>query len=105
MSRAGLKVFFLWEGVNFSPYRGQKGGRGKDPCGKGALLPFGMGTTGFLPPRFALQKPSALGRCRPVLCCFTSPLSSAACLQHQSCEMCVTSELTFNCSWCHVLQR
>uniref|UniRef100_A0A8C5X7L2 Plexin domain containing 1 n=1 Tax=Malurus cyaneus samueli TaxID=2593467 RepID=A0A8C5X7L2_9PASS len=24
------------------------------------------------------------------------------CLQHQSCEMCVTSELTFNCSWCHV---
>ncbi|XP_072742218.1 plexin domain-containing protein 1 [Ciconia boyciana] len=27
------------------------------------------------------------------------------CLQHQSCEMCVTSELTFNCSWCHVLQR
>ncbi|XP_029821711.1 plexin domain-containing protein 1, partial [Manacus vitellinus] len=28
-----------------------------------------------------------------------------ACLQHQSCETCVTSELTFNCSWCHVLQR
>ncbi|XP_032567296.1 plexin domain-containing protein 1 isoform X1 [Chiroxiphia lanceolata] len=27
------------------------------------------------------------------------------CLQHQSCETCVTSELTFNCSWCHVLQR
>ncbi|XP_062364294.1 plexin domain-containing protein 1 [Cinclus cinclus] len=27
------------------------------------------------------------------------------CLQHQSCEMCVSSELTFNCSWCHVLQR
>ncbi|XP_074973202.1 plexin domain-containing protein 1 isoform X2 [Phalacrocorax aristotelis] len=27
------------------------------------------------------------------------------CLQHQSCEMCVTSALTFNCSWCHVLQR
>ncbi|XP_074796603.1 plexin domain-containing protein 1 isoform X2 [Natator depressus] len=27
------------------------------------------------------------------------------CLQHQSCDMCVTSELTFNCSWCHVLQR
>uniref|UniRef100_A0A8D0GKQ7 Plexin domain containing 1 n=1 Tax=Sphenodon punctatus TaxID=8508 RepID=A0A8D0GKQ7_SPHPU len=27
------------------------------------------------------------------------------CLQHQSCEVCVTSELTFNCSWCHVLQR
>ncbi|XP_051496477.1 plexin domain-containing protein 1 [Apus apus] len=32
-----------------------------------------------------------------------SPLPT--CLQHQSCEMCVTSELTFNCSWCHVLQR
>uniref|UniRef100_A0A8C5U558 Plexin domain containing 1 n=1 Tax=Malurus cyaneus samueli TaxID=2593467 RepID=A0A8C5U558_9PASS len=30
------------------------------------------------------------------------PLSFPACLQHQSCEMCVTSELTFNCSWCHV---
>ncbi|XP_069490802.1 plexin domain-containing protein 1 [Ambystoma mexicanum] len=27
------------------------------------------------------------------------------CLQHQSCDDCVTSELTFNCSWCHVLQR
>ncbi|NXD44161.1 PLDX1 protein, partial [Copsychus sechellarum] len=27
------------------------------------------------------------------------------CLQHQSCESCVGSELTFNCSWCHVLQR
>nr|XP_041577487.1 plexin domain-containing protein 1 isoform X1 [Taeniopygia guttata] len=27
------------------------------------------------------------------------------CLQHQSCETCVGSELTFNCSWCHVLQR
>ncbi|XP_020649718.3 plexin domain-containing protein 1 isoform X1 [Pogona vitticeps] len=27
------------------------------------------------------------------------------CLQHQSCEACVTSDLTFNCSWCHVLQR
>ncbi|XP_030324487.1 plexin domain-containing protein 1, partial [Calypte anna] len=27
------------------------------------------------------------------------------CLQHQSCVTCVTSELTFNCSWCHVLQR
>ncbi|KAM4884267.1 plexin domain-containing protein 1 [Sylvia borin] len=27
------------------------------------------------------------------------------CLQHRSCEMCVSSELTFNCSWCHVLQR
>ncbi|XP_009986772.1 PREDICTED: plexin domain-containing protein 1, partial [Tauraco erythrolophus] len=26
------------------------------------------------------------------------------CLQHRSCETCVTSELTFNCSWCHVLQ-
>ncbi|KAI1230357.1 Plexin domain-containing protein 1, partial [Lamprotornis superbus] len=26
------------------------------------------------------------------------------CLQHQSCEMCVSSELTFNCSWCHILQ-
>nr|XP_060636764.1 plexin domain-containing protein 1 [Anolis sagrei ordinatus] len=27
------------------------------------------------------------------------------CLQHQSCEVCTTSHLTFNCSWCHVLQR
>ncbi|XP_036254800.1 plexin domain-containing protein 1 [Molothrus aeneus] len=27
------------------------------------------------------------------------------CLQHQSCETCLSSELTFNCSWCHVLQR
>uniref|UniRef100_A0A8C5EYH5 Plexin domain containing 1 n=1 Tax=Gopherus evgoodei TaxID=1825980 RepID=A0A8C5EYH5_9SAUR len=27
------------------------------------------------------------------------------CLQHQSCDVCVTSKLTFNCSWCHVLQR
>ncbi|KAM6238521.1 plexin domain-containing protein 1 [Porphyrio hochstetteri] len=27
------------------------------------------------------------------------------CLQHQSCESCVASKLTFNCSWCHVLQR
>ncbi|XP_033926240.1 plexin domain-containing protein 1 [Melopsittacus undulatus] len=27
------------------------------------------------------------------------------CLQHQSCEMCMSSELTFNCSWCHILQR
>ncbi|NWQ83033.1 PLDX1 protein, partial [Columbina picui] len=32
-------------------------------------------------------------------------LSFPACLQHQSCETCVSSELTFNCSWCHVLQR
>lgn len=31
--------------------------------------------------------------------------SFPACLQHQSCETCVSSELTFNCSWCHVLQR
>uniref|UniRef100_A0A8C0JCN3 Plexin domain containing 1 n=1 Tax=Chelonoidis abingdonii TaxID=106734 RepID=A0A8C0JCN3_CHEAB len=23
------------------------------------------------------------------------------CLQHQSCDVCVTSKLTFNCSWCH----
>ncbi|XP_066483724.1 plexin domain-containing protein 1 [Tiliqua scincoides] len=27
------------------------------------------------------------------------------CLQHQSCDVCTTSDLTFNCSWCHVLQR
>ncbi|XP_004707164.1 plexin domain-containing protein 1 [Echinops telfairi] len=27
------------------------------------------------------------------------------CLQHQSCGTCVSSDLTFNCSWCHVLQR
>ncbi|XP_037665307.1 plexin domain-containing protein 1 [Choloepus didactylus] len=27
------------------------------------------------------------------------------CLQHQSCDTCVSSELTFDCSWCHVLQR
>lgn len=27
------------------------------------------------------------------------------CLQHQSCDTCVSSNLTFNCSWCHVLQR
>ncbi|XP_064589790.1 plexin domain-containing protein 1 [Zonotrichia leucophrys gambelii] len=27
------------------------------------------------------------------------------CLQHRSCETCLSSELTFNCSWCHVLQR
>ncbi|XP_015741438.1 plexin domain-containing protein 1 [Coturnix japonica] len=27
------------------------------------------------------------------------------CLQHRSCEVCVSSTLTFNCSWCHVLQR
>ncbi|XP_075767799.1 plexin domain-containing protein 1 isoform X2 [Pelodiscus sinensis] len=27
------------------------------------------------------------------------------CLQHQSCDACMTSERTFNCSWCHVLQR
>ncbi|XP_032934793.1 plexin domain-containing protein 1 [Catharus ustulatus] len=27
------------------------------------------------------------------------------CLQHQSCEMCESSGLSFNCSWCHVLQR
>lgn len=37
-------------------------------------------------------------------CHHTSPLS-AACLQHRSCEVCVSSTLTFNCSWCHVLQR
>ncbi|XP_062994758.1 plexin domain-containing protein 1 [Elgaria multicarinata webbii] len=27
------------------------------------------------------------------------------CLQHQSCEACMTTDVTFNCSWCHVLQR
>ncbi|XP_060059574.1 plexin domain-containing protein 1 isoform X2 [Erinaceus europaeus] len=27
------------------------------------------------------------------------------CLQHQSCDTCMSSDLTFNCSWCHVLQR
>ncbi|XP_069093573.1 plexin domain-containing protein 1 isoform X3 [Pleurodeles waltl] len=27
------------------------------------------------------------------------------CLQHQTCGDCVSSKLTFNCSWCHVLQR
>ncbi|XP_074835301.1 plexin domain-containing protein 1 isoform X2 [Carettochelys insculpta] len=27
------------------------------------------------------------------------------CLQYRSCDTCMTSELTFNCSWCHVLQR
>lgn len=27
------------------------------------------------------------------------------CLQHQSCDTCLSSDLTFNCSWCHVLQR
>ncbi|XP_051014413.1 plexin domain-containing protein 1 isoform X2 [Acomys russatus] len=27
------------------------------------------------------------------------------CLQHQSCDTCMSSNLTFNCSWCHVLQR
>ncbi|XP_069884257.1 plexin domain-containing protein 1 isoform X2 [Dipodomys merriami] len=27
------------------------------------------------------------------------------CLQHQSCDSCMSSDLTFNCSWCHVLQR
>ncbi|XP_004633748.1 plexin domain-containing protein 1 [Octodon degus] len=27
------------------------------------------------------------------------------CLQHQSCDTCVSSNLNFNCTWCHVLQR
>lgn len=27
------------------------------------------------------------------------------CLQHQSCDACMASDLNFNCSWCHVLQR
>uniref|UniRef100_A0A8C8T055 Plexin domain containing 1 n=1 Tax=Peromyscus maniculatus bairdii TaxID=230844 RepID=A0A8C8T055_PERMB len=27
------------------------------------------------------------------------------CLQHRSCNTCMSSNLTFNCSWCHVLQR
>ncbi|CAH6776020.1 Plxdc1 [Phodopus roborovskii] len=27
------------------------------------------------------------------------------CLQHRSCDTCMSSNLTFNCSWCHVLQR
>ncbi|XP_005999575.1 plexin domain-containing protein 1 isoform X2 [Latimeria chalumnae] len=27
------------------------------------------------------------------------------CLQHESCELCAASEASFNCSWCHVLQR
>uniref|UniRef100_A0ABK0LKH5 Plexin domain containing 1 n=1 Tax=Rattus norvegicus TaxID=10116 RepID=A0ABK0LKH5_RAT len=27
------------------------------------------------------------------------------CLQHQSCDACMSSNLTFNCSWCYVLQR
>nr|BAC87025.1 unnamed protein product [Homo sapiens] len=27
------------------------------------------------------------------------------CLQHRSCDACMSSDLTFNCSWCHVLQR
>ncbi|XP_008571827.1 PREDICTED: plexin domain-containing protein 1, partial [Galeopterus variegatus] len=26
------------------------------------------------------------------------------CLQHRSCDACMSSDLTFNCSWCHVLQ-
>ncbi|XP_021095665.1 plexin domain-containing protein 1 isoform X3 [Heterocephalus glaber] len=28
-----------------------------------------------------------------------------ACLQLRSCDTCVSSDLTFNCTWCHVLQR
>eukprot|EP00069_Balaena_mysticetus_P020112 bmy_12726T0 len=28
-----------------------------------------------------------------------------ACLQHRSCDTCMSSDLIFNCSWCHVLQR
>ncbi|XP_053767710.1 plexin domain-containing protein 1 isoform X2 [Desmodus rotundus] len=31
--------------------------------------------------------------------------ASTACLQHRNCDACVSSDLTFNCSWCHVLQR
>ncbi|XP_058532351.1 plexin domain-containing protein 1 isoform X1 [Ochotona princeps] len=27
------------------------------------------------------------------------------CLQHRSCDACMASDLAFNCSWCHVLQR
>uniref|UniRef100_A0A8C2VWN0 Plexin domain containing 1 n=2 Tax=Chinchilla lanigera TaxID=34839 RepID=A0A8C2VWN0_CHILA len=27
------------------------------------------------------------------------------CLQHHSCDTCVSSDLNFNCTWCHVLQR
>ncbi|XP_029429096.1 plexin domain-containing protein 1 isoform X5 [Rhinatrema bivittatum] len=27
------------------------------------------------------------------------------CLQHQSCDECMSSHMTFNCKWCHVLQR
>uniref|UniRef100_A0A4W6FIS1 Plexin domain containing 1 n=1 Tax=Lates calcarifer TaxID=8187 RepID=A0A4W6FIS1_LATCA len=27
------------------------------------------------------------------------------CLQHDSCELCLSSNLTSGCSWCHVLQR
>ncbi|XP_036197127.1 plexin domain-containing protein 1 isoform X4 [Myotis myotis] len=27
------------------------------------------------------------------------------CLEHRSCDACMSSDLTFNCSWCHVLQR
>ncbi|XP_057357418.1 plexin domain-containing protein 1 isoform X2 [Manis pentadactyla] len=27
------------------------------------------------------------------------------CLQYQSCDTCMSSDLTFSCSWCHVLQR
>uniref|UniRef100_A0A7N5JJA5 Plexin domain containing 1 n=1 Tax=Ailuropoda melanoleuca TaxID=9646 RepID=A0A7N5JJA5_AILME len=46
-----------------------------------------------------IQQISHLGELR------TAAFSLAACLQHRSCDACVSSDLTFNCSWCHVLQR
>lgn len=38
-------------------------------------------------------------------CSAATASSLAACLQHRSCDTCMSSDLTFNCSWCHVLQR
>uniref|UniRef100_A0A8D3BNU7 Plexin domain containing 1 n=1 Tax=Scophthalmus maximus TaxID=52904 RepID=A0A8D3BNU7_SCOMX len=32
-------------------------------------------------------------------------VTSPACLQHDSCERCLSSNQTSGCSWCHVLQR
>ncbi|KAM4692102.1 plexin domain-containing protein 1 [Rhinophrynus dorsalis] len=44
-----------------------------------------------------------LGRIRSQTAVEFTPLPT--CLQQTSCEQCLTSVPTFNCSWCHVLQR
>ncbi|KAK1330969.1 hypothetical protein QTO34_008913 [Cnephaeus nilssonii] len=85
-----------------------------DPSLKGLLLALSSTPYSLLPPTRLLNPGEGPFLNTTVVELDPSKVTSTSaveftplptCLQHRSCDACMSSDLTFNCSWCHVLQR